>query len=202
MTAVPLVGTWYGAAHIDPDRAKPVRIRRFALGGAVQNDATERRARLASQRAPIRASLIGPRPIEAHRSTVAGLKNSGCSGDHIWSHRRACHNAGREVRAGRSKHGRSAGSGTPGTCTGASGPGERRCQREREVRGVLRHWALLAHPTVAHARCGPGQQACAHPAFRCADRPRLLRGRVTSSVDRPRDHCGGRRCACASLALE
>src|ERR687898_2556542 len=27
--------------------------------------------------------------------------------------------------------------------------GRHRCQREREVRGVLRHWALLAHPTVA-----------------------------------------------------
>jgi hypothetical protein len=39
----------------------------------------------------------------ANRSTVTGapLNNSGCSGDHTWSHRRASHNARREVRAGR-----------------------------------------------------------------------------------------------------
>jgi hypothetical protein len=30
----------------------------------------------------------------------------------------------------------------------------------REVRGVLRRWVLLTHPTVAHVWCGPGHQPC------------------------------------------
>ena len=40
------------------------------------------------------------------------------------------------------------------------GPGQHWCQSGREVRATLRRWALLTHPTVAHVRCGSGQQAC------------------------------------------
>jgi hypothetical protein len=51
--------------------------------------------------------------------------------------------------AGRRKRRRGAGSGTPRTCMGTSGPGERRCQRGREVRGVLQRRALPLTLTLA-----------------------------------------------------
>src|ERR671910_1399414 len=110
--------------------------------------------------------------------------------------RRACHSARREDLAGRHTRRRGAGSGTPGTCTGASGPGERRCQRGREVRGVLRRWALLTHPTVAHVRvrAWPGRvppSRRSETAWRRLGRTSLWGARGASCAARERLRVGG-----------